>query len=169
MTKFEIARSFNHRTFGAVGSVALAAEVGEVKLGGKRLPDASVEYLLNFALQSLQDAYAGAKNADEAKASWEKKLAAIVEGTLGQRASSGVSVETSVARQITRAALKAMWGAKSPKWAEFTGLADDVQAAKLDEVFEKNEAKLAPQVKTELKRRADAKKATDGLALDVEI
>ena len=169
MTAFNISRAFNHRAFGTVGSVALVADVASVTLDGKKLPDSSVEYLLNFALQSLQDAYAGAKTSDEAKASWDKKRDAIIAGTLGQRAASGVSVEVSVARQITRAALKAMWGAKSPKWAEFTGRDDDAQETALDEVFKKNEAKLGPQVKAELKRRADAKKATEGLALEVEI
>jgi len=138
-----------------------------LSITGRSAP--SVEYLLNFALQSLQDAYAGAKTADEAKASWEKKRDAIVAGTLGQRATSGVSVETSVARQITRAALKAMWGAKSPKWAEFTGRSDDEQAEALDAVYAKNAGALGPKVKEELKRRAEAKAATAGLALEVDL
>ncbi len=169
-----VVRSFDKRetanSFGGhVGVVTLAASVGEITLDGKALPTSSVEYLLNFALQSLQDAYAGAKTLDEAKASWSKKLEAIIGGTLGQRASSGVSVETSIARQIMRKLAKDKIGAKSPAWATFTGLSDDEQDAKLDVMIEKNEAVIAPMVAAEVKRRADAKKATAGIAATIEI
>ena len=148
-------REFNHRTFGAIGRVVLEADVKVMKLNGQPIPDASVEYLLYFALQSLQDAYAGAKTEAEAKGAFGTKLDKLIAGTIGTRVGgAGVSEETRVARQITRAKLRA-------------GLEKDVYEAKykeddeaVDAVYAKNEAKLRPFVTEkleELKREREAK------------
>lgn len=160
-----ITRAFNHRTFGQIGSVELSANVKDVKVDGTTLPDASVEYLLHFALQSLQDAYAGAKTEDEAKAAWAKKLDALKAGTIGVRGGGeGVTEETKVQRMIVRNMVKAKFGAKSPEWATFTGLSDADQNAKLDEWFAANAEKLAPAVAEEMKRREAARKAKAKIA-----
>lgn len=165
-----ITREFNHRTFGAIGKVVLEHDVKTMKLAGKPLPASSVEYLLNFALQSLQDAYAGAKTEDEAKAMWAKKLAAIQDGTLGQRASgTGASEETRVIRSVVRALIKAKWGAKSTEWAEFTGKSDDDQDEYLDSTFKKNEAKLRPSIDRRLAELRAEREAKKNLASGVEI
>lgn len=165
----KVEREYSHRTYGAIGSVTLEAEVKGAKLDGKALPESSVTYLLNFALQSLQDAYAGAKTQDEAKAAFAKKLDAIVQGTLGQRSGGGVSEFVRIARSITRGLLKDKYGAKSPEWAKFTGLADDVQDAKLDEIFAKNEATLKPKVEAEIARREAERKAKAKIVAGVEL
>lgn len=158
-------REFNHRTFGQIGRVVLDADVKSVKLNGKDLPIGSIEYLLNFALQSLQDAYAGAKSEAEAQGAFNTKLDRLVAGTIGVRLGGGASAseETKIARQITKAALKA----KLDK-DEFDALTDE----RLDEVFEKNEAKLRPMVDARLaelakerERKAKLAKASGELEL----
>lgn len=157
-----IVREFNHRTFGHIGKVTLEHDVKVMKLNGMPLGAESIEYLLTFALQSLQDAYAGAKTEAEAQAAFAKKRDAVIAGTIGTRISNGVSEETRVVRQVVRALIKAKLGAKSAGWAEFTGKSDAAQDEYLDEVFAKNEAKLRPAVDKrldEIKRKREAKKA----------
>lgn len=157
----QVSREFNHRSFGNVGKVVLESDVTTIKLNGKPIPADSVEYLLNFALQSLQDAYAGSANADEAKASFGKKLDAIVGGTLGARSGAAAVDElTKVQRQIVRAILKTQFGAKSEAWQEFADKSESDQNSFLDEKFAKNSAKLADAVAermAELKAERDRK------------
>jgi hypothetical protein len=99
-----------------------------------------------------------------------KALDALYEGTWAVRtASAGVSEETRVARSVMRAILREKLGAKSPKWAEFTGRSDDEQNAALDRNYLANEAALKPKVEEELARRAAERKAKAGLAQGVVI
>ena len=65
--------------------------------------------------------------------------------------------------------LKEKWGAKSTEWAEFTGLADDAQDAKLDEIFAKNEAKLQAKVDARLEQLRKEREAKKALKTGVEI
>lgn len=161
MTKHDVNRSFTHRTYGEIGTVAMTADVAKVTINGTEIPEGSVEYLLHFALQSLQDAYAGAKNPTEATAAFDKKLKALIEGTIGVRTgtSSGVTEEVAVQRSITRQMFKAKVGGKSEAWATFTGLTDAEQGEKLDVWYTANEAALAPAATEELARREKARKA----------
>lgn len=166
--EYNVKRAYEHRTYGEIGEVLMKAEVMKVTIDGKELPSASVEYLLNFALQSLQDAYAGAKSQDEAKGSFVKKLEALIDGKIGVRAGGGVGEETRVARTIVRGLLKKAYGADSPEWKTFTGLDDAKQNEKLDEVFGKNKDKLAPRVaermaelKAERERKAELAKGIE--------
>jgi hypothetical protein len=161
--EYNVKRTFAHRTYGAVGAVHLKAEIAKVSLDGKELPGSSVEYLLNFALQNLQDAYAGAKDAQVAQGLFAKKYDALTAGTIGVR-SAGTSVgeETRVARQIVKRVLKGQLAE-----ADFAALTDE----RLDEVFKKNEAKLAPLVEerlAELKRERE-RKAKLGAGLEVDL
>lgn len=160
--QYNVKREFNHRTHGEIGSVHLVAEVAKVTVDGKELPGKSVEYLLNFALQSLQDAYAGGKSQEEAKGLFDKKLAALMEGTIGTRTTGGgQSEETRVTLQVVRSILKA----KLTKEAYEAYKEDDdaVLAA-----FAKNEAKLRPfvderlaELKKERERKARLAAATE--------
>jgi len=151
-----IAREFNHRTFGAIGRVVLEADVKVLKVNGKPVPESSVEYLLTFALQSLQDAYAGAKNEAEAKGAFEGKLAKLIEGSIGIRTGgAGVSEETRVARQIVATMLRTKHEAK---WNEIKDAKDKDE--QLDGIFAKNEEKLRPAVEArleELRKERDRK------------
>jgi hypothetical protein len=164
----EYNRSYNHKTFGAIGSVVFDVPKGSFKLNGQTLPDASVAHLMTFALQTLQDAYAGAKSTDEALGAFNQKLDKLLNGTIGTRGSGdGADERTRVARAIVRGAVKAKFGGKSPEWARFTGLTDDEQAAKLDAWFTANEATFAPAVDEKLAELAAARAKRSELAKDV--
>lgn len=129
------------------------------------------------ATQKIADAASGAvKAAAEAAVDVDtmtnsmmaKAFDALAAGEWSRRTADGVSEETRVQRAIMRQAIKVALGAKSPKWAAFTGLSDAEQNMKLDDNYAKNAEKLAPRVKDELKRREDAKKAKAKLADGVE-
>lgn len=161
-------REFSHRRFGAIGRVVLEADVKVVKLNGQPLPEGSVEYLLNFALQSLQDAYAGAGTEAEAKGAFGTKLDRLIAGTIGVRLGGGTSVseEIRVARQITRAKLKA--GLEKAVYERDYKDNDDA----VDAVFAKNEVKLRPFVDeklAELKREREAKAKLTGKSGELEL
>lgn len=166
-------REFSHRRFGAIGRVVMEADVKVVKLNGKPIPEGSVEYLLNFALQSLQDAYAGAGNEAEAKGSFNTKLDRLIAGTIGTRSGgTSVSDETRIARRLVKNAMKAKLGKESEDWKAFEALEDTAQAERLDEVFAKNEAKLRPLVDAELaelKKERERKAKLAGQAGGLEL
>lgn len=164
-----IKREYNHRTFGLIGSVALEAEVAAVKIDGKLIPDDSVEYLLNFALQSLQDAYAGAKTTAEAKASWAKKLDAIIAGSVGVRSGgTSVSEEVRIGRSIMREQLRK---ANKAKWTEVKEMDDDKANAYIDALVAKNAKVITPLVVEEMERlRTErAKKAAMSKSMTFEL
>lgn len=165
----EIIRTFTHRTFGKIGEATLVAPKGKYVLNGNELPESSVAHLLMFALQTLQDAYAGAKSADEAQGAFNGKYDKLINGTIGTRASGdGADERTRVARAIVRGAVKAKFGGKSTEWATFTGLSDDAQNAKLDAWFAANEATFGPVVDEKLEELRVARERRAGLARVVE-
>lgn len=170
----EVVREYNHKTFGAIGKVVLSAKITEMKINGAVVPESSIEYLLTFALQSLQDAYAGSDSTATAQGAFNTKLDRLVSGTIGVRTGggAGVSEETRVARSITKAKLIATWGKDSAEAKAFKDLKEDAQNAKLDEVFAKNAAKLQPfvverleELKLERARKAKLAKASGELEL----
>ncbi|HEY9155570.1 MAG TPA: hypothetical protein VIM69_10585 [Opitutaceae bacterium] len=163
-----IERHFAKRNEGTISNVKLEVNVQSVHLDGKELPDSSVEYLLTFALQSLQDAYAGAKTLPEAKAMFAKKYDKLIEGKIGVReAGESVSDEIRIGRKLMRAAIRA----NAEQWKKFTALPEDEQTAKLDQMVAKNAEKLAKPIAEEMKRLADekAKKALLGKELSFEL
>lgn len=160
----KITRAFDHKTFGRIGVTELVADVGLVAINGNELPASSVEYLLTFALQNLQDAYAGADNADEAKARWQKKLVRLIAGSIGIReAGDGATVEVRTIRAILREQVR-----KSDKWKAFKELDESVQNEKLDALYAKQaDASKAAIDKEAAKRIAEAqarKKQAEALA-----
>lgn len=164
----EIKRTYTHRTFGKIGEATLVAPKGKYVLNGNELPEASVAHLLTFALQTLQDAYAGAKSTDEAQGAFNGKYDKLLNGSIGTRASGdGADEKTRVARSVVRGAVKAKFGSKSPEWAKFTGLDDAAQAAKLDEWYAKNEATFAPVVEEKMAELAAARAKRGELAKEV--
>lgn len=170
MTKFTIARTFDHKTFGRIGLVEMEADCKAITIGGKELPSASVEYLLTFALQNLQDAYAGAESADEAKARWQKKLDRLIDGSIGTRSvGDGASALQRMIRTVVGDMLRS-----AGKWKEVTEGKDDAERASLlDTIFEKQpEAKQAAikataegRIAEAEARKAQAKEMASGLAL----
>lgn len=166
----EYNRSFTHRTFGAIGAVTFEAPKGRYAINGAALPDSSVAHLMTFALQTLQDAYAGAKSTDEALGAFNGKLDKLLNGTIGTRAAGdGASERTRVERSIMLAAAKAKFGSKSPEWATFTGLDDDAKNAKLDAWYAKNETELSGAVDDEMAARAAKRERNAKMAGSVAI
>jgi hypothetical protein len=99
-----------------------------------KLPTEIVAELAEHGLrQKIADAASQAKNADEASAMMQKCIDALLAGEWAVRGTSdGASFETIVGRSVMRNAFKEKVGAKSAAWAEFTGLSDADQVAKLD-------------------------------------
>lgn len=167
----EINRNYSHKTHGNIGAATLVVPDGKWTLNGTVLPESSVEHLVRFALQTLQDAYAGADNSAEAVAFFNAKLDKILKGTIGTRGGGdGADPRTSIERSYVRGSVKASFGAKSPEWAKFTGLEPTAQLAKLDEWVatvkaDKDEnAKLDEYVAGELARRELAAKNKKSVA-----
>ena len=153
---------------GYVGKVVLESDVTVIKLNGKPIAESSIEYLLNFALQSLQDAYAGADDLTEGVANFEKKLEAIIAGTLGTRSGGeGVTEEVRVGRQLAQQALKSKLG--SDKYKTWLTNDDDVKIAKLDEILAKNAAHFKPLVAEKLAALAAERKRNALAASNVTI
>jgi hypothetical protein len=158
-------RTFTHRAFGAIGAVTFTVPKGKFAINGQELPDSSVAHLMTFALQTLQDAYAGAKSTDEALGAFNGKLDKLLNGTIGTRGTGdGADERTRVARSVVQQAAKAKFGAKSPEWATFTGLDDDAKAAKLDAWYADNRAAFDPAIDEEMARRAAKRDAKTALA-----
>jgi hypothetical protein len=127
----------------------------------KPLPVASIQHLMFFALQTLQDAYAG-KSGEDAIAAWKIKAAKIVDGTIGTRGqSSGVSLWQSIARSLVRDVVKAS------KPAEYKAADADERNAMLDEVIAKNRDKLDPAIQKEIARRNAA--SADAASLSITL
>lgn len=132
----------------------------KISLNGKEIPAASVQYLLNFSLQSLQDAYAGAKTSDESRGMLLKKLDAICSGTIGLRGESGgVSEELAIQRTVVSRRLKSA--------------GKDIPSNELlDQIWAKNAEKLMPEFEIEREKReairqAKAKVAKIEIDLDI--
>ena len=159
---FEVAKGSRSEGWVETASIDLAA-----------LGTSIVEALALHGLkQKIADAASQAKTPDEAKASMQKAIDALIAGEWSSRGGGeGVGEEVRVARSVTKAAMKASLGAKSAKWATFTGMSDADQAAKLDETYEANKAKLAPMVEAEMARREEARKAKAKLggAIDISL
>lgn len=159
---------------GNIGEVVLTlGDDGTMTLDGTKLGDAAMRHLLNFALQTLQDAYAGAKSLDEAQGNFAKKRAALLEGTIGVRGSGdGESEATRIARKLVLAEFKLGLGAgwkDSEKWKAFDGLTPEEQNAKLDAAFEKNEAHFAPKVRAEIARLEEARRSKAAIFADTRV
>lgn len=139
----------------AIATVRLTGNA-TLSLDGKPLSGASIEYLMTFALQSLQDAYAGKESFRDATDAFAAKYSRLIDGTIGVRGpGSAVSEETRIGREIVRDRLRAKGG---DSWKAYKDAADaDAKAAILDAIIEKNADAIATMVAEERKRRAAAK------------
>lgn len=165
-----IKRDYVHRTFGPIGSVTLTAPDAPYELDGQALPAASVNHLLTFALQSLQDAYAGAKNADEAIGAFGTKLDKLVAGTLGTRSGgSGITTRDSVARIIVGSWFRDAYGKGTPERAKY----DDADAAGryaiIDKIWADNEAVFGDAVDEEVAARKAKAEKMSGIKVKISL
>lgn len=143
---------------GRIGATELKVDgKGKWWLDGVELPQASADYLANFALQSLQDAYAGASSLDDATKRWEAKRKALLEGTVGVRSGGGgEEPHMAYVRQIVRKALG------EANKAKYDAIPSDDQAARkefLEGLYDGLDDDKREAVETEAKRQ---------LAVDVE-
>lgn len=135
-------RSYAHKTFGQIGAVTMTSPDGDWTINGTTVPERTVDHLLTFALQTLQDAYAGATGEADAKERFNSKLAKLIAGTLGVRSAGGAVVdeETRHMRIIMRSLVAANFGKLAWKAMEeeekleyidaaYAGLEDEDRAA----------------------------------------
>lgn len=159
-------RSYAHKVYGQIGAVTMTSPAGDWTLNGAPLPERSVDHLLTFALQTLQDAYAGADSTDAAKTKFGDKLAKLIAGTLGTRSASGDApdAETRHMRMIMRPLVAANFGKLAWKAME-----EDEKVEYIDEAY----AGLSPDDKAAIDEAvteaiaAEAKK--DKLAIKLNI
>lgn len=135
MTKILIDRVYetqNHSKLGSgrIGVVTLACEISDVTLNGEPVAPAGVEHLLTFALQSFQDAYAGAADRADAVERHTAKLARVIAGTIGTHTRG--EAEPAINRYI-RAECRRVLSAAAK--AEYKKLAPDARDDFLDAKF----------------------------------
>lgn len=137
---------------------------------GALSPDIVARLIEHGLKQKVADAASGATTEAEAVAAMQQAADAILAGDwTSRRAGEGVDEETSVGRMVARNALKTSWGAKSEKWAAFTGLSDDEQATKLDTVRADNAALFAPAIAGEIAARKAKRDSKAALGKSVTI
>lgn len=131
MPSFTDMNVFNHRggksnpAFGEIATARWEADA-TLSIDGKPVPQASIVYLLAYGIrQTLQDSYASAESAEDAKAKYAAKLESIMDGTVGSRAGSGgVSDETLAGRNVIRRLIKA---GRNPELAKEYKAASDAK------------------------------------------
>ena len=154
----------------SVASRGVSVDVDTTKLSDELIAELVVHGLVQKVSDAASQAKAIADKSDDSVEAITEQLMlkardALYAGDWTRRgAGAGIDDATRVARQIVRASFKAQVGGKSPQWAQFTGLSDADQAAKLDSWFEANKTTFEPAVKAELKRLKDARDAKAGLA-----
>ncbi len=177
MTKsFTVSRSYDRKNAsGGKDRIGIAEFLIESKsdvimmLNGQELSPASIDHLMTFALQTLQDAYAGAEDEADAKGRFEAKLARILDGTIGTRSGGGSGVDPVVAeiRNLIRADIKKAIG------DDWKTMDDDARNAALDKVFadqpEDVQAALTEAAKGEIARKAAEKAAKAALGSKLTI
>ena len=167
MTKFafEVTRDYSSKAHGFIGQsgwrVNAAGDAAMLRKGDwVAVPASTRDALAMFALQTLQDAYAGAKTASECVGAFDKKLDAYIAGTVGTRSTSWESV----AREFIVAALEL----NEPTFKKLKG---DDRAARITAALAKNSDKEAFRAKVDAeiaKRAAEAARmaeATNGIDL----
>lgn len=150
MTIFNVARVFTKRETeksnwsGRIGSVELVADIAQFEVDGKQLPQTSIDYLLNFSLQSLQDAYAGADDLNEAVGNWTKKYDALLNGTIGVRSGGGgMTDEERAELYVAESIYATKFGKDTEKGKAFRELKDDDKYEFLVGIVEKLREQLA--------------------------
>lgn len=165
-----INRAFASRAFGDIGSVTFIAPEGEYAVNGKALPASSVNHLLTFALQTLQDAYAGAKNADEAVGAFNGKLDKLLAGTIGTRSGgSGVTERDKVARIIVGDWFRSAYAKGTPERAKYDEADQAGKYAMLDKIWADNESIFADAVDEEVAARKAKADKLGGLKVKVNL
>lgn len=143
-----IEKHFVHKRFGKIGKAKLVIDGDKwtLSVDGADATELGInarQHLMAYCLQSLQDAYAGAENADEAKGAFKTKATKITDDTIGTRAGGGVTDWTKSARVLVRNSAKGKELRAKPEWKNATSAE---RTAMIDEVIETNRDVLAPHV-----------------------
>lgn len=151
------------------------AKTETIEVPFEKFPEHVQQKIIAYGCQRIfNDMVGGAERfptVEKKVAHVREKIEEFLKGNIGRQAASGVSTEVAIARQEARRLVKAKYGAKSPEWAAFTGLGDEEQLAKLDELVEKNRAHFDKFVAAEMKARAEAaaKRAKAGAELTLDL
>lgn len=155
---------------GRVGDATLVVPDGEFTLNDTPLPARAIEHLMNFALQTLQDAYAGAKSLDEARGNFGKKLAKILDGTIGVRTSGGS--ESAIDRFIRQVVRSKLGAENKKKYDAIPSDEQDKRAEFLDALFEglseESQAKVTDAANILLERHLADVAAKKAAAADID-
>lgn len=169
MTKFEINRAFDHKTHGRIGLVKMEVDCKSITINGTELPASSIEYLLTFALQNLQDAYAGADSAADAQARFGKKLDRLIAGTIGVReAGDGASAEVRMRRTVLGEILRKTDAGKTA-WKAHEADRDEWLDAVFDKQAESVQAEIMAKVTTRLEEQRAKAKQVKAMAEAIEL
>ena len=161
-------RKFYHKSTDTTFGIVSVEYDGTISLDGNELGETSVQYLVNYAMQALQDTYAGvgtSKTVDEATAAFTTRLDKLIKGTIGIRSGTGgVDPLTTVMRSIARKFVKAKLS-KAEYKEKYTDNEDKNDY--LDSVIDKKPETFEAAGKAELARMA--KEASTIADLDVDL
>lgn len=170
---YEVSREYAHRTHGKIGNAKLeVTDKGKLVLDGKELPNVSAQYLLTFALQSLQDAYAGASNLSEAVGAFETKRDKVLAGTIGVRSGGSATTERDkVARIIVGDWFRNVFAKDNPEHEKLIAYAraesQSDKYAILDAIWADNEEAFGPAVDEEIERRKAKFESAKAIKLNI--
>lgn len=157
-----ITRAYAHKTHGTIGDVEFTYPNGSFKLNGEELPESSVTHLMTFALQSLQDAYAGAKNNDEAVGAFNTKLDRLLKGEIGVRG-TGVDSFTKMCQSVAREILRANMKAQGVPYKTFTEKSAEDQADIVDKIVNKHRKVIEDRAKQRIAEQEARNKELAGI------
>ena len=172
--EISVSRTFVHRTHGTVcDTLAFTAPAGEYVLDGQPLEDDAVQFLLNFALQTFQDAYAGADSLDECQKAFSTKLDRVKANEMGTRG-AGVDPITTEIRILVYAAIRKSKDAKTKKvYEKLKVMKSDARADALDAIFAKQsddgKAAITAKAESEHARKEEVRKAKNAAMADLGV
>lgn len=175
-------RTYDHKDDGRIGKAGIRIMAdGTVEMyhndgDWQKLSVGSAEYMLNFSLQTFQDAYGGAdKNKATRVKEFNDKVAKVLDGTIGTGGGGGkrTSAEDEAKLNLARTFL----AKNKDATAKLNGKAADRDAV-VAAFWDKNGKKLADQLaaeiaKVEARRKAEAEaeaeRAKIAASLDVDV
>jgi len=162
MSEFTFTRNFTRRDDDSpFATIRVSALVESIMIEDRELPADSIEYLLNFAFQCLQDAYAGAKTRAECHKLYSKKLTKLLDGTIAERE---VDPVVRVGRAILTESLKKNHPAK---WKELAALDAKERNTLLDQVLSENAEKLQDAIAERIAAEKAAKARSRSIKVEL--
>lgn len=168
---YEVARRFEKHGFSSIVTLAVT-DTGEIALkesGDKYniLSDNSAVYMLNYAMRTFQDAYAGSDSRASVTESFEERYARIIDGTIGTR--SRIDDRTRAERECILLALSLPKNAE--KLAAYKPLKGAAANAYLDNMadWQSDNPAFARMVEAKIAEYVRAREAAATLAESVDL